>query len=252
MPGRFALSGVAAAALCLFMPSAWALGLGPLVVKSALGEGLRAEIDVSSMTPEEASNLKIRIANPEAYSAAGVDYNNILSETKVSLQRRGDGRPYLRLSSDRAVQEPFVDVILELNWNTGRLVREYTLLFDPPVTRTAQVPAAQPATAPVVSAAPAPAAPAQPHAVAKPAPVAPQPAAPQPPTGGRGARTASLAALPHQRARLPRPGTAQDRFRTAAIRLISREAGRYAFRHRRPDAIGRRFTRSDAGRAVSR
>ncbi len=181
MPGRFALSGVAAAALCLFMPSAWALGLGPLVVKSALGEGLRAEIDVSSMTPEEASNLKIRIANPEAYSAAGVDYNNILSETKVSLQRRGDGRPYLRLTSDRAVQEPFVDVILELNWNTGRLVREYTLLFDPPVTRTAQTPAAQPATAPVVSAAPtpAPAAPAQPRVVAK-APQPSPPAAPQP------------------------------------------------------------------------
>ncbi|MCO5105342.1 MAG: hypothetical protein M9919_15205, partial [Burkholderiaceae bacterium] len=149
MPGRFALSGVAAAALCLFMPSAWSLGLGPLVVKSALGEGLRAEIDVSSMTPEEASNLKIRIANPEAYSAAGVDYNSILSETKVSLQRRSDGRPYLRLTSDRAVQEPFVDVILELNWNTGRLVREYTLLFDPPVTRTAQAPAPQPTTAPV-------------------------------------------------------------------------------------------------------
>ena len=166
MPGRFALSGVAAAALCLFMPGAWALGLGPLVVKSTLGEGLRAEIDVNSLTPEEASNLTIKIATPEAYSAAGVDYNNILTGTKVALQRRNDGRPYLRLSSERAVQEPFVDVILELNWNTGRLVREYTLLFDPPVTR-AQAPAAQPATAPVVSAAPPPATAAQPRPVAK-------------------------------------------------------------------------------------
>ncbi|MCB2020837.1 MAG: hypothetical protein KDG44_08535, partial [Burkholderiaceae bacterium] len=120
MPGRFALSRVAAAALCLAMPGAWALGLGPLVVQSKLGEGLRAEIDVSSMSPDEASNLKIRIATPEAYQAAGVDYNAILTGTQVLLQRRPDGRPYLRLSSDRAVQEPFVDVILELNWNTGR------------------------------------------------------------------------------------------------------------------------------------
>ncbi|MEO8123656.1 MAG: FimV/HubP family polar landmark protein [Burkholderiales bacterium] len=177
MSGRFALSGVAAAALCLFMPSAWALGLGPLVVKSTLGEGLRAEIDVSSLTPDEASNLSIKIATPEAYSAAGVDYNNILSGTKVDLQRRSDGRPYLRLSSDRAVQEPFVDVILELKWNTGRLVREYTLLFDPPVTR-AQAPATQPVTAPVASVAPPPATAAQPRPVAKAPPAMPEPRPP--------------------------------------------------------------------------
>ncbi len=151
VPGRFALSGVAAAALCLLMPSAWALGLGRLVVQSSLGEGLRAEIDISSLTPEEASNLKVRIAAPESYRTAGVDYNAVLPSTQVSLQRHTDGRPYLRLSSDRAVQEPFVDVILELTWNTGRLVREYTLLFDPPVVR-AQAPA--PATPPVMAAAP--------------------------------------------------------------------------------------------------
>ena len=141
VPGRFALSGVAAAALCLVMPSAWALGLGRLVVQSSLGEGLRAEIDVSSLTPEEAANLRVRIASPEAYRTAGVEYNAVLPGCAGrSLQRRSDGRPYLRLSSDRIVQEPFVDVILELSWNTGRLVREYTLLFDPPTMR-AQAPA---------------------------------------------------------------------------------------------------------------
>ena len=96
MPGRFALSRVAAAALCLAMPGAWALGLGPLVVQSKLGEGLRAEIDVSSMSPDEASNLKIRIATPEAYQAAGVDYNAILTGAQVLLQRRPDGRPHRR------------------------------------------------------------------------------------------------------------------------------------------------------------
>ncbi len=154
VPGRFALSGIAAAALCLVIPSAWALGLGRLVVQSSLGEGLRAEIDVSSLTPEEASNLKVRIASPEAYRAAGVDYNAALPGAQVVLQRRSDGRAYLRLSSDRIVQEPFVDVILELTWNTGRLVREYTLLFDPPTMR-AQAPA--PATAPMITVAPAPA-----------------------------------------------------------------------------------------------
>lgn len=109
----------------------WALGLGKLAVQSALGETLRAEIDVTSLTAEEAANLRVRVAPPESYRAAGVDYNAVLPGTTVVLQRRADGRPYLRLSSDRSVQEPFVDVILELSWSTGRLVREYTLLLDP-------------------------------------------------------------------------------------------------------------------------
>ena len=123
--GRFALTGVAAAALCLAAPAASALGLGRVQVQSALGEALRAEIDVTSLSPEEASNLRVRVASPDAYRAAGVDYNNVLPNTQVELLRRADGRPYLKLTSDRGVQEPFVDVILEINWATGRLVREY-------------------------------------------------------------------------------------------------------------------------------
>jgi pilus assembly protein FimV len=156
--GRFALTGVAVAALCLAAPAAWSLGLGRLQVQSALGESLRAEIDVTSMSPEEASNLRVRVAPPEAYRAAGVDYNPVLPGTQAELLRRADGRPYLRLTSDRGVQEPFVDVILELSWSTGRLVREYTLLFDPPVSTRAAAPApAAPATSPTMAAAePAP------------------------------------------------------------------------------------------------
>ena len=152
--GRFALTGVAAAALCLAAPAVWALGLGKLQVQSALGESLKAEIDITSLSPEEASNLRIRVAPPESYKAAGVEYNSVLPSTQAVLQRRADGRPYLRLTSDRGVQEPFVDVILEITWSTGRLVREYTLLFDPPAaTARAQAPAA-PAVAPTMSAAP--------------------------------------------------------------------------------------------------
>lgn len=157
--GRFALTGAALAAMCLVASNAWALGLGRLAVQSALGETLRAEIDVTSITPEEASNLNIRVAPPESYRAAGVDYNAVLPGTQVVLQRRADGRSVITLTSDRAVQEPFVDVILEISWSTGRLVREYTLLFDPPVTRTADAPVPPPAatTSPVIT--PAPAAP---------------------------------------------------------------------------------------------
>ncbi|WP_415149216.1 FimV/HubP family polar landmark protein [Piscinibacter sp.] len=129
-------------------------------MQSALGEALRAEIDVTSITPDEAGTLLVKVANPEAYKAAGVDYNAVLAATRVELQRRADGRHYLRLSSDRAVQEPFIDVILDIAWSSGRLVREYTLLLDPPVVARAPAPApAATTTAPVIAAAPPPATP---------------------------------------------------------------------------------------------
>lgn len=190
--GRFVLTSVAVAALALGAVDAWSVGLGRLSVQSNLGETLRAEIDITSLTPEEAANLKVHVASPDAYRAAGVDYNVVLPSTQAALLRRTDGRPYLRLTSDKVVQEPFVDVILELSWSSGRLVREYTLLFDPPSERAvngAQMPAPAAVTAPVFST-PAPMATATPAAPPAPgvpaAPVATTPssrevAAPQKP-----------------------------------------------------------------------
>ncbi|MGY4829744.1 FimV/HubP family polar landmark protein [Sphaerotilaceae bacterium SBD11-9] len=159
--------------------NAWALGLGRLNVQSALGETLRAEIDVTSITPDEASNLNVRVAPPESYRAAGVDYNSVLPGTQVVLLKRADGRSYLAMTSDRAVQEPFVDVILEITWSTGRLVREYTLLLDPPVTRVAAAPVPPSATtSPVITPAPSEPAPIAPRAERKPAAPKAAPAAP--------------------------------------------------------------------------
>ncbi|MFM2448862.1 MAG: hypothetical protein RIS44_1312 [Pseudomonadota bacterium] len=170
--GRLALRGVAAAAMLFCALNASALGLGRLSVQSALGETLKAEIEVTSLTPEESSNLKVRVAPPESYRAAGVDYNAVLPATQVSVQRRSDGRTFLRITSNRAVQEPFVDVILELNWSTGRLVREYTLLFDPPSTRAAAPAPVAVTTEPAISSAPSMAAPATSPSVAATPPVA--------------------------------------------------------------------------------
>ena len=159
LPGRFALTSVAAS-LLLASPLASALGLGRLSVQSSLGEVLRAEIEVTSLTPEEQASLRIRVAPPESYRAANVDYNPVLPSTRASFEKRPDGRLFVRLVSDRGVQEPFVDVILEISWATGRLVREYTLLFDPPATiRAGAQPPAGASTSPVMSAAPAPATP---------------------------------------------------------------------------------------------
>ncbi len=164
---RFALTGVALATSCLLSLPAQALGLGRLNVQSVLGETLKAEIDVNSITADEASSLRLRVATPDAYRAAGVEYNAVLTTAQVVLERRADGRPYLRVTSSGAVLEPFVDVIVEATWTSGRLVREYTMLFDPPTTRVAAAPAAT--TSPVVTPAPVSAPPLAPAAQAAPA-----------------------------------------------------------------------------------
>jgi pilus assembly protein FimV len=133
---------------------AQALALGRVVVQSALGEPLRAEIDVPEISAEEAASLRVGLAPADTFRAAGMEINPALTDLQVSLQRRANGAQYLRLSSSRPVNEPFMDMILEANWASGRIVRDYTLLFDPPNLRQAAAPAP---LAPAVSAQPAPA-----------------------------------------------------------------------------------------------
>ncbi len=179
LTGKVRLHAVAAAAVLALTfahpGEAFALALGPVQVKSALGEPIRAEIDIPEITPQEASSLQVRLASADALRAAGIEASSALAGVEITLQRRSNGRPFLRISGNRPVNEPFVDLVLEANWATGRLVRDYTLLFDPPNLRAA-TPA--PAPLPPVAAAPAPRArPAAPVATpAAPAPVAAAPA----------------------------------------------------------------------------
>ena len=204
LAARTTLAMAAFAALSAAPLLSQALGLGRLNVQSALGEGLRAEIDITSLSPEEAASLQVRIAPPEAYRAAGVDYNAVLAGAQATLARRADGRPYLRVSSDRAVQEPFIEVILELNSPSGRLVREFTLLFDPPGSRNAPPVQAAAPVAPVMAAAPGPAQPAAaaPAAPARPAP-APRQTTTAPASPSAAAPTPAVAAAPEAPPRRP-------------------------------------------------
>ncbi|HSV71603.1 MAG TPA: FimV/HubP family polar landmark protein [Methylibium sp.] len=213
---------LAVAALAPFDASA--LGLGRMTVQSALGEALRAEIDVSAITPEEAANLRVRVASPDAFRAAGVDFNSALSTASVTLQKRADGRPYLRLVSERVVQEPFVDVILELDWASGRLVREFTMLFDPPGTPSV---AAAPAPAPVAIA-PAPLPPVQRPSAAAPS-SAPRVASPTPAPAPAAAPKVAAAPRPPAPVDAPAPKAAapsSDEYRVQRGDTLSRIAGR--------------------------
>lgn len=131
-----------------------AAGLGRLTVLSGLGQPLRAEIELTTSPGEDAASMAVKLASPEAFRTANIEFNPALLSLRFVVENRG-GRQVIRVNSAQPLNEPFVDMLLELTWNNGRLVREYTFLLDPPelrATQPAQV-AAAPAAATATGAA---------------------------------------------------------------------------------------------------
>ena len=111
----------------------YALGLGDIVANSTLNEPLEGRIELLSPLPDELDSLKISLADSNAFAKAGVDRPSILGKLKFTLQRSLDGEPdYIRVSSQLPVQEPFLNFLVEVTWSNGRILREYTILLDPP------------------------------------------------------------------------------------------------------------------------
>ncbi len=122
-----------ALALALLLPSlALAAGLGKLTVLSGLGQPLKAEIELLALQKGEADNISVRLPPAEAFRKANIEYSGALLSVKFSVQQRGEDRYVVVLSSAQPMNEPFLDMLVELDWTTGRLVREYTFLLDPP------------------------------------------------------------------------------------------------------------------------
>lgn len=170
---RWKLSALAAASLALSsLPAtdAWALALGRITVQSALGEPLRAEVEIPQLSAAEADSLQAAIASPAAFRAQGMEFTGTANSVRVQVQKRANGSAVLKLSSFQPVNDPFVDLVIDANWASGKLQRNYTLLLDPPATRR---PAPTPTTAaqatPAVVPAPAPA-PVRPAVTTRPAP----------------------------------------------------------------------------------
>ncbi len=163
--------------LALLPCVAGAAGLGRLNVLSALGQPFSAEIELVSVTKEELGSLSARLAHPDAYRAANLQYNPSLTGARATIERRPNGQAYVNVVSTRPVTEPFIDVLIELTWAAGRLSREYTALLDPPGTTQPPAPviAATPESRPAPAAAPAPQPKAKPDRAPSPAvaPVSP-------------------------------------------------------------------------------
>jgi len=144
--------------MALTMPgAAHALGLGEIHVDSALNERLAAEIDIVGATALELTDLRAAVANRETFLRYGADRPGFLSSATFKVSQDSQGRPVLTVRSTESFTEPVVNLLVDLRWSHGEVVREYTLLLDPPVFAGApavpaapDVPAAAPAATPVV------------------------------------------------------------------------------------------------------
>ena len=180
------LAAAIAVALAAWSGTADAAGLGRLSVQSALGQPLQAEVEVTSVNAEEAATLAARLASPDAFRAAGLQFNNSLAGLRMVVEERG-GRHFIKVTSSRPINEPFVDLMVELNWASGKFVREYTFLLDPPELRASRqtVEGGSAASAPVAPAVSARPTPQPPRSLSQASPAAPAAARTQPPAAQR-------------------------------------------------------------------
>lgn len=182
-----------------------AAGLGKLTVYSAIGQPLNAEVAITA-APEEFGALSAKLASHEAFRDAGIDFIPALTGLRFDIVKLPNTGPVLRLSTDRPLNEPFLHFLVELNWTSGRMVREYTFLLDPPEMLQATKPASVVAPAsPVVT------------PLSKPA-IVPEP---KPAVAPADKGKAAVPAVPPVA-----PSQAQSREQSPAVRLAEREVKR--------------------------
>jgi len=125
------------------------LGIGDIKLHSALNQKLNAEIPLIVSKDENPANIRVSLAAPEKFDEAGVPWNYFLTKIKFKTELRRDGSVVIKMTSNEALREPFLDFLLEVTWDKGNLYREFTVLVDPPSSYTQPViPVAQSAVSP--------------------------------------------------------------------------------------------------------
>ena len=123
-----------AIALAVMPIQSQALGLGDITTRSVLNQSFKAEIKLLSVLPGELDGVKVSLASPEAFSRAGVERPFSLSYLKFETFRKDNGEAIIKVFSREAIKEPFLNFLVEVDWPKGRMVREFTVLLDPPMT----------------------------------------------------------------------------------------------------------------------
>ena len=133
-------------ALLIVPFSAQGLGLGEITLNSALNQPLDADIELLSVEDEDLASLAASMASYDLFARYGLDRASFIDSISLDIRRQPDGNHVIHVSSSRSIPEPFVTMLIELHWGRGHMLREYTVLLDPPIFAAQP---AQPAPTPV-------------------------------------------------------------------------------------------------------
>jgi pilus assembly protein FimV len=118
---------------CLLAPVTFlALGLGSIEVSTTLNQPLQANIKLVGTSPGEVQGMSVRLASPQLFQQVGIPRPDYLDKLQFKVVSGSGGEPYIQVTTRGAVKQPFLDFLLEVNWPGGRLLREYTVLLNPP------------------------------------------------------------------------------------------------------------------------
>ncbi len=144
---------MAAALAACIGGNAYALGFGRMRVQSALGQPLRAEVEL--IDAQAAANLKAGMASPVLYAQKGLEYVPAVKGIRSSMRQMPNGQMVLVLTSDAPINEPFIDVVLQASDGTGSVTRDFSILLDPPAASRAPVAVVEPLTPQAATVSPA-------------------------------------------------------------------------------------------------
>ena len=135
-----------ALAISLVMPAAvWAVGLGTLKTSSTLNQPFVGKVDILGATAADFQTLSVKLADAAQFERAGITRAAELLKLRFEIIVNAGGVDYIRVTSSEPVREPFLDFLVEMTWAQGRMVREYTVLLDPPIYVSRRTPSVAPA-----------------------------------------------------------------------------------------------------------
>lgn len=120
--------------LALMSGAVRALELGGIRAESALNEPFSGQIDLLETKPDELAGVKVVLAPQAEFDKVGAPRAEFLNQLSFSAGVSAQGQSVIRVTSTEPVREPYLDFLIEVTWPSGRLIKEFTVLLDPPVT----------------------------------------------------------------------------------------------------------------------
>ena len=130
-----------------------ALGVGDINLRSSLNQPLDAEIDLLQVRDLTSEEIRSMLASPDDFGRAGIERSFFLTDLKFTPVVKPNGKSVIRVTSSRPVNEPYLNFLMEVRWPSGKVLREFTVLLDPPLYQPASITSTTPVSAPTSSSA---------------------------------------------------------------------------------------------------